>query len=99
MLTSALPPDSPLMVAHTKGDSLWGLDTQLLAWTVDLLAGANWQRSGGRGAKPKPVRRPGTKDNEQVFGSGRTRVELDALLATHVGARRPQGGANGDQPG
>lgn len=33
----------------------WGL-TELLLRRVDLhLAGANWQRSGGKGQKPKPV--------------------------------------------
>lgn len=31
----------------------------LLAAVVDLLAGANWQRGGGKGRKPKPVKRPG----------------------------------------
>ncbi|WP_431881578.1 hypothetical protein [Micromonospora chalcea] len=25
---------------------------------VDLLAGANWQRAGGKGPKPKPINRP-----------------------------------------
>lgn len=28
----------------------------LLMGVVDLLAGANWQRGGGRGGRPKPVR-------------------------------------------
>lgn len=36
----------------------WGIDTHLLATIVDVLAGANWQRGGGKGPKPKPVKRP-----------------------------------------
>lgn len=36
----------------------WGVTEHLLATTIDVLAGANWQRSGGKGPKPKPIPRP-----------------------------------------
>lgn len=36
----------------------WSTDTYLLATVIDLLAGANWQRGGGPGRRPKPVPRP-----------------------------------------
>lgn len=46
----------------------WGLSEQLLAATLDTLRGANWQRSGGRGAKPKPIPRPGAGPRTEVHG-------------------------------
>jgi hypothetical protein len=30
----------------------------LLASVLDALNGANWQRGGGKGSKPKPTQRP-----------------------------------------
>jgi hypothetical protein len=80
------------MVALSGGESLWTLEAQLLAQIADLLAGANWQRSGGKSQKPKPIKRPGVTGDEQTFGSARSREEIDALLAMHVGERRTRGG-------
>lgn len=51
------------------------LDVQLLYLVVDLLAGGNWQRGGGKGSKPKPMKRPGQA--KKVGGS--TVMELDEL--------------------
>lgn len=46
----------------------WGVVEHLLAATVDALNTANWQRAGKKGsARPKPVKRPGTK--QQKFGT------------------------------
>lgn len=39
-------------------DGAWTPETHLLAQAVDLLAGANYQRGGGKGEKPKPLPRP-----------------------------------------
>lgn len=36
----------------------WGATEHLLAATVDSIAAGNWQRSGGKGQRPKPVPRP-----------------------------------------
>lgn len=36
----------------------WGVTDYLLANAVDALQGANWQRGGGKGSRPKPVHRP-----------------------------------------
>jgi hypothetical protein len=47
----------------------------LLAAVVDQLAGGNWQRSGSRGSKPKPLKRPG----EVARIGGQTVMELDEL--------------------
>ncbi|MGC4891090.1 hypothetical protein [Micromonospora sp. DT227] len=42
-----------------NGDAArWSITDHLLAVVVDLLAGANWQRGGGKGPKPKPIKRP-----------------------------------------
>lgn len=45
----------------------------MLATVIDLLAGANWQRAGKKGApRPKPVPRPGDVDRDtETFGRGR----------------------------
>lgn len=49
-------------------DSLWGLPEQLLAAIADLLAGANWQR-GGKGKRPEPIMRPGTRPRRSDVSS------------------------------
>ena len=42
----------------------------LLAHVVDLLAAGNWQRQGKKAApKPKPVPRPGKKQDGQRYGA------------------------------
>jgi hypothetical protein len=52
---------------------------QFLARVVDLLALANWQRSGKkRGRKPKPVPRP--KQQTRIGSTPRPLDEMDALL-------------------
>lgn len=40
-------------------DAAWTTGEHLTAVVADVLAGANWQRGGGKGAQPKPVPRPG----------------------------------------
>lgn len=36
----------------------WGVEGHMMAKIIDLLAAANWQRSGGNGPRPKRVERP-----------------------------------------
>lgn len=36
----------------------WGIDTEFLSAILFTLQGANWQRSGGKGDKPKFIKRP-----------------------------------------
>ena len=40
-------------------DAAWTTGEHLTAVAADVLIGANWQRAGGKGAKPKPLDRPG----------------------------------------
>ena len=49
----------------------WAATEYLLANIVDLLNAGNWQRGGDRSVRrPKPMPRPGEKDDSaQVFGS------------------------------
>ncbi|MCG5460852.1 hypothetical protein MED01_004278 [Micromonospora sp. MED01] len=58
VLVRHLPPDSPLGIALHGEAGRWSTTDHLLASTVELLAGANWQRGGGKGSKPKPLPRP-----------------------------------------
>lgn len=39
-------------------DTAWTVGEHLAAVGVDLQAGANWQRGGGKGKKPDPIPRP-----------------------------------------
>lgn len=39
-------------------DAGWSVEAQLTAQAIDVLNGANWQRSGGKGSQPKPIDRP-----------------------------------------
>lgn len=53
-----LPADSPLGVALNGEAARWGVLEHLAATQVDVLVAANWQRGGGKGARPKPITRP-----------------------------------------
>lgn len=48
----------------------WGVLEYLMARNVEAGEGANWQRAGGKGARPKPLPRPGQKSESKRFGSG-----------------------------
>lgn len=55
------------MVRHLKPtESQWTTTDHLLAGVLDALNGANYQRGGGRGSKPKPVPRPGDGGSPQA---------------------------------
>lgn len=73
-----LPPDSATnRVLHPDG--AWGLREQLEALIVDLLVVANWQRAGGKGAKPKPLPRPGFKDQTKRSTFGSKKMSIDEM--------------------
>lgn len=63
---------------------MWGLQEHLLANIADVLRGANWQRGGGKGSKPKPMPRPGVgpaKRTEHHGHTDRSPEEVAAYLA------------------
>jgi hypothetical protein len=70
-------------------DAVWTMDRHLAALTVDQLAVANWQRSGGKKRDyPKPIERPGVRSRRtsRVGDASRlTPTEVRALLD----ARKP----------
>lgn len=77
----------------------WRLEHHLLALIVDLLAGANWQRGGGKGGKPKPLRRPGVKpEGTERMGGGESPLtpeqKMRALRA--IGPELPEGAESED---
>jgi hypothetical protein len=53
-----LPLDSPFGRALHGESARWGIAEHLIATVADFLAAANWQRGGGKGARPKPLKRP-----------------------------------------
>jgi hypothetical protein len=59
----------------------WTLTDHLLASAVDALRGANWQRAGAKGTKPKAIPRPSrTKEARHGF-TERTPEEVAAYFA------------------
>lgn len=72
VLVEHLPIDSATKAAVRGGPEhrAWSVDTYLLASAADLLAGANYQRGGGKGSKPKPVTRPGAKRQTRTVTVG-----------------------------
>lgn len=78
-LATHLPVDSPF--AQALAGHGWTTTDQLLALTVDFLAGISWQLGGGKGAKPKPLPRPWDKTLQRIGGgTSYTPAELDLLL-------------------
>ena len=57
VLAFNLPPGA-LTWQEMGSDNAWTVTDHLLADAVDALNGANFQRGGGKGEKPKPVPRP-----------------------------------------
>lgn len=66
-------PTSALMRELQPELSAWASGAvlaDLMAHAVDLLAGGNWQRAGKKTApKPKPIPRPGRKDESTKYGA------------------------------
>ena len=43
---------------RVESNAAWTSEAHLLAYVLDALNGANWQRAGGEGEQPKPTPRP-----------------------------------------
>lgn len=82
-----LPRDSATMLAVLPREEieLWDLQAHLLATVVDLLAGANWQRTGKRSGKPKPIKRP--KPKRRSAAGGLDIDDFRAWYASQPGGR------------
>jgi len=66
-----LPRESRFVRAAGGAQHEWGTGDYLLAQAVDLLAGANYQRGGGKGRRPKPIPRPA--DTKKPLGGKHSR--------------------------
>jgi hypothetical protein len=69
-----------------RGDAAdWTLTEVLLARLDYRLAGANWQRAGGKGGKPKPLEVPGAKAGSKTQKSRAERGEDAAQRLRNLG--------------
>ncbi|MFT3877136.1 MAG: hypothetical protein QM708_12045 [Propioniciclava sp.] len=86
-MAATLPRESATLLAvHPREEiELWDPAAYLLATAVDQLAGGNWQRGGGKGARPKPIKRP----TVQTKGSQDDGSSIDDFAAWY--AARPGG--------
>lgn len=78
------PMDSQLARA-VGGHEQWTRTEVLLASLIDTARGANWQRGGGKGAKPKPIKIPGYENNETSYGKPVPIDEVESYLRARNG--------------
>lgn len=69
------PADGAMSREVSDGDSLWGLQEQLLAGVYDAMQGMLWQNGGGKGTRPKPLPRPGVSGGHDSAPSQSSRPE------------------------
>ncbi|MFF0389680.1 DUF5361 domain-containing protein [Kitasatospora sp. NPDC004615] len=82
-LIRGLPPTSRLRTA-IAGRPLWTATEYLLADVFDVLAAANWQRTGDKSAaKPKPYPRPVVRDQQADAAKDQARAAARERARTH----------------
>lgn len=64
VLIRQAPRGSMIAKYVNKEHDAWTVETYLLAEITDAVRGANWQRGGGQGDKPTPIRRPSFEGEE-----------------------------------
>ena len=96
VLVSHLPSDSWTVRALNDGSPLPHLEHRLLALAINQLMAGNWQRGGGKGRKPQPLRLPGdpTDDRTQRIGKARPIAEMRQILDNWESTVKPKGGVN-----
>jgi hypothetical protein len=62
-------------------DAEWSTSDHLLASILDALNVSNWQRSGGRARRPKPIPRPTDEKPQKFVGSSMTLAQAEAREA------------------
>jgi len=82
------PLDSQLCAA-VNGAAPWSRLEVLMASQIDSTRAGNWQRGGGKGPKPKPIKVPGYDTNEQVIGKPLPIDEVQNYLNSRNG-RSPE---------
>jgi hypothetical protein len=79
VLLRHLPADGALSQQVNGPVAAWSQTHELLAAILDTLRAGNWQRSGGKGTRPKPMRRPG-RDNRYRLGTAVGIAEMRQIL-------------------
>lgn len=88
-----LPSDSATVRAMNEGRPLPHLEHRLLAAAIEQLMAANWQRGGGKGRRPQPIRLPGDPDDRKSkMGRGRPIAEARRILDNWSSIVKPTGG-------
>jgi hypothetical protein len=82
VLLRQLPSTSRFTQSYGGERFAWDVDTHLLATLVDLTAGGNWQRGGGKSHRPQPIQRPGQEKqtNSKQIGKARPLAEVRQIL-------------------
>jgi len=82
VLLRQLPSESRFIRKVGHPSLAWSVEAHLLATVVDLTAGGNWQRGGGKGTRPLPIPRPGqeAQTNSTRMGKARPLAEVQAIL-------------------
>lgn len=76
-------PNSSATMRELHGElAMWSVTDYLLAAILDVERGGNWQRGGGKGARPQPIPRPRSAAEVQE------RQERHAANAARVAERR-----------
>ena len=81
VVASSSPRTSALARAIQGDAAEWGTTDYLLAIVADVLQGANYQRGGGKGRKPKPIQRPGKKPQGESQHFGADPLPLEQMTA------------------
>lgn len=77
VLVSQLPASS-----RTARDGRWSQEEEFLATLIDQGNVAAYQRSNGKGPKPKPMKRPGPQqDEKKPKQKSMTPAQFDAFIA------------------
>lgn len=83
-----MPSGSMLALDMHGEQATWGTTDYLLATIADLLNGANWQRSGGKGRAPSPITRPGAKSDPARIAPNVLAEKMQKLKARRDAKRK-----------
>jgi hypothetical protein len=79
---TSLPPEAALW-RSLGSPRQWGWAEHMLAGAVHATQSGNWQRGGGKGPRPKPLKAPGIDQaNERTFGTALSIDEMRHVLDT-----------------
>lgn len=79
LLIRHLPSDSATYAEIHGPQAAWRVTDYLLANVADQLAGANWQRGGGKGRRPQPLPRPRSAVEQRA-----RKREMERMAAKHA---------------